>query len=1329
MNKTNPYIGPRAFQTGEILYGRDREIQELLDLLIAERIVLLHSPSGAGKSSLVYAGLIPRLQQEGFRVLPTARLNLETPRELIEANAGPSEDGRAAPNRYVLSTLMCLAEAYSGEGAPPLKELSALSLDDYLSRLEQAVSSQAQAQQENNILIFDQFEEILTVDPAARADKTVFFTQLGACLRNRTRWALFIMREDFVAALSPYLRSVPTRLANTYSLDLLGADAARQAIRQPAKRQGVEFLDEASSRLVDDLRRIRVQRPDGSVEDQLGPYVEPVQLQVVCFRLWDAMDPASGSITERDVLSIGNVDTALGDYYAERVGAIARQAEVPERLIRDWFNRSLITEQGVRNQVLMGAERSEGLANPVIRLLENAYLVRAEKRGGSIWFELSHDRLIKPIQENNAAWLNANLNLLQRQASLWEERDHNEALLLREKALEEAEAWAIAHAVEMTSTERNYLKACQENRNREAEAKALAEKEIQLTEQAKAAVRLRRRAYVLAAALLVTLALTVVAVFLGNQAAHNASVARQNAGVASRNLIAAQTARANEAVQRQIAQSASTKAVAQQGVAETASTLAVAQAVVAQNNLGAARTAEAQAHAANTQVAEQAAIAQAASTQAIAQRDAASTAQADAEAQRDEAERQRKLALSRGLADLALTSNQNDLSLLLSIEAYRITDTIQAENALLTGLQNSLESSVSRAGLPIPRQDDYIYSLAFSRDGAYLAWSGNNGLLVVWDIAKGQELWRQTAHDGQDVYTVKFSPDGRYLASGGRDSKIDLWDAMTGKSLQQVLTSHGFVLGLDFSTDSQYLASAGEDTSGQGKTILIWKLSDMNNPRSINARVGSDTWAVAWSPNGLYLASGGADQLVWIWDVTTWNAVMTLKGHEGTVLSLSWSPDSRFLASAGEDTVGAVDKTIFFWDIAAGTGKPLSGPKDKTWSVSFSPDGKILASGGNDKIVYLWDTKTLEPVARLFDHTHWISSLEFSQKGRALLATGGFDRDIIVYELHAPELLNQTLPTTNGSVQGFYFSKADQVAVISNRAGKIVRADIDISTSQQKSLHTFQVSAVYTAVSRDGTLIAYGTTGENLINTIQLVETASGKQVVKIDFQPGFLTSLAISPDDQTLAAGVCLDYNQDLGFCSQPEIYLWSIKTGEQTGKLPPNSLLIQQKALPDLHNDSILSLAFDQSGNLLASGGKDGRILLWSLPDGDVLYSLPNPSPITALTFGPGQGGSGTPQVLAYGTNDGKLYFWDIPSHRLIAPAFSGITGAVTSLQFSPDQHVMVSGSDTGQVLSWDFNPASWIDKACQLAGRNLSRVEWAQYFPGEDYRKTCEAFPEGQ
>ena len=103
--RTNPYVGPRAFQRGERLYGRDREVMELLDLLIAERIVLLYSPSGAGKTSLIQAALIPELEQEGFQILPVMRVSLE-PQPLT--NQPTSQPTNQPTNRYILSLLLSL---------------------------------------------------------------------------------------------------------------------------------------------------------------------------------------------------------------------------------------------------------------------------------------------------------------------------------------------------------------------------------------------------------------------------------------------------------------------------------------------------------------------------------------------------------------------------------------------------------------------------------------------------------------------------------------------------------------------------------------------------------------------------------------------------------------------------------------------------------------------------------------------------------------------------------------------------------------------------------------------------------------------------------------------------------------------------------------------------------------------------------------------------------------------------------------------------------------------------------------------------------------------
>src|SRR5260221_14566589 len=105
-DRRNPYVGPRAFRTGEKLFGRGHETGELVDLLIAERIVLMSSPSGAGKSSLINAGLIPIMRENGFKVFPPVRVNLVLPSNIVVP---------AGTNRFLLSLMLSLEESQPAE--------------------------------------------------------------------------------------------------------------------------------------------------------------------------------------------------------------------------------------------------------------------------------------------------------------------------------------------------------------------------------------------------------------------------------------------------------------------------------------------------------------------------------------------------------------------------------------------------------------------------------------------------------------------------------------------------------------------------------------------------------------------------------------------------------------------------------------------------------------------------------------------------------------------------------------------------------------------------------------------------------------------------------------------------------------------------------------------------------------------------------------------------------------------------------------------------------------------------------------------------------------
>ncbi|MBK9755899.1 MAG: hypothetical protein IPO88_20840 [Nannocystis sp.] len=457
ISERNPFVGPRPIQQGEALHGRSTELRELYNLLQARRIVVLHSPSGAGKSSLVQAGLIPRLRAGNFDVWRTIRVNLD-PAGLAGVPA--------ATNRYVLSAMLSLEEELPAAQRRSPAQLAGLEFAAYLGSRPRRKGQEGRP----IVLLFDQFEEVLTVAPWAVAEKQAFFTAVGAALDSQSIWALFLIREDFLAAFAPYRDRIPTQMANTFRLDLLGRAGAREAAVELARAGGRSFP--AVDQLIHDLSTVQVQQPDGSFVAEQGPHVEPVHLQVVGRRLWAAMPEEDLSIEAKDIAQYASVSTALADYYAQAVTKIACGDIAVERALREWVGSRLIVG-GIRSQVRQEAGRSAGLDNALIEPLLASYLVRSEQRAGANWFELSHDRLVEPVLQDNKAWEAANLHPLQVQAQLWESGRRLPAQLLSAQALPGATAWAQENAALLTEGEREFLEQSRKLRAEEARRRRL----------------------------------------------------------------------------------------------------------------------------------------------------------------------------------------------------------------------------------------------------------------------------------------------------------------------------------------------------------------------------------------------------------------------------------------------------------------------------------------------------------------------------------------------------------------------------------------------------------------------------------------------------------------------------------------------------------------------------------------------------------------------------------------------------------------------------------------------------------------------------------------
>ena len=412
MSDFEPYVGPRPFtsQDRQTFFGRAAEADTVLDLITAHGEVLIYSPSGAGKTSLLNAAVIPSLQNDCHDVLLIGRVS-----------PSPSDvRSDRVRNRYVFDCIRAWTESHRDD---PDEELLELSLRDFLKRRPRPNLDDPDALS-LRVLIFDQFEDFFSSYPEAWNERGDFFQQVAEALEDDPQLrVVFVLRQDSVADIDPFSRILPERLRTRFHLDRMRKPAALEAAVKPLEQTNRRFAPGVAEKLVEGLMQISVRRGIETINIP-GEFVEPVQLQVVCRQLWESLSSELEVIDEQFVQSYADTDKALSNYYDDCLRKISKAINIREGALRRWIEGVLITEAGTRASVFLDESVTEGLPSEAIAGLIQQHLVRTEFIRGARWIELSHDRFIKPIQLSNRHWRDSldstqTQRILEKKASEW----------------------------------------------------------------------------------------------------------------------------------------------------------------------------------------------------------------------------------------------------------------------------------------------------------------------------------------------------------------------------------------------------------------------------------------------------------------------------------------------------------------------------------------------------------------------------------------------------------------------------------------------------------------------------------------------------------------------------------------------------------------------------------------------------------------------------------------------------------------------------------------------------------------------------------------------